>query len=147
MKFTLTDMAKVMRDIDFAMLFTRSEGGELAGRPMSNNQEVDYDGDSYFFTYEDTRTVRDIRGDNKVGLSYQSSAGILGTKPVFIAVEGRASVIKNVADFEKHWSKGLGHWFEQGVDTPGLVLIKVAAERVHYWEGGQDTEINVYAMH
>lgn len=43
---TLHDLAKAMKSIDFAMLFTRSDGGELAGRPMSNNNDVDYDGDS-----------------------------------------------------------------------------------------------------
>ena len=42
---TLTDLAGKMCDIDFAMLSTHSEGGTIGGRPMSNNRDVDYDGD------------------------------------------------------------------------------------------------------
>ena len=26
-------------------------------------------------------------------------------------------------------------WFKEGVDTPGLVLIKVHARRIKYWDG------------
>ena len=68
----LTDISEKMRDIDFTMLSTRTEGGALSGRPMSNNRQVEFDGDSYFFTCEDKRTVADIRRDPHVGLTYQS---------------------------------------------------------------------------
>jgi uncharacterized membrane-anchored protein len=30
------------------------QNGEIADRPMSNNGDVKYNGESYFFTYEDT---------------------------------------------------------------------------------------------
>lgn len=33
--YTITELSKKMREIDFAMLFTKSEGGEMAGRPMT----------------------------------------------------------------------------------------------------------------
>jgi general stress protein 26 len=56
---SLHDLSEKMRDIDFVMLFTRAENGAAAGRPMSNNGDVEYEGDSYFFTYEQTDIVRD----------------------------------------------------------------------------------------
>ena len=68
-ELTLNDISEKMRDIDFAMLSTRTAGGEIAARPMSNNRQVDYDGDNYFFTCQDTGTVRDVTGDPNVGLS------------------------------------------------------------------------------
>ena len=46
--WTLRDISEKVRDIDFAMLLTRTESGEIAGRPMSNNRDVEYDGDSFF---------------------------------------------------------------------------------------------------
>ena len=57
---TLSDLSKKMRDIDIAMLSTHTEGGAIAGRPMSNNGEVEYDGASYYFTWETSRMVADI---------------------------------------------------------------------------------------
>jgi general stress protein 26 len=137
----LSDIAEKMRDIDFAMLSTRTEGGAVAARPMSNNRDVEFDGDSYFFTCDDTRTVQDIRRDPNVGLGYQSKSGMLGMKPFFITVEGRAELIRNKARFAEHWTKDLDAWFKDGIDTPGLTLIKVAAQRLHYWDGFDEGEI------
>ena len=119
----LADIAEKMRDIDFAVLSTRTEGGAIAGRPMSNNREVEFDGDSYFFTCDDTRTVSDIRRDSSVGLTYQSKSGMLGMKPFFITVEGRAELIKDKGRFAEHWTKDLDAWFKEGIDTSGLAIV------------------------
>jgi general stress protein 26 len=140
---SLAEIAKKMRDIDFAMLSTRTGGGAIAGRPMSNNREVDFDGDAWFLTCDDTRTVADVVRDPQVGLAYQGKAGALGLRPFFLAVEGRAELIRDKARFAEHWTKGLDRWFEQGIDTPGLVLIKVTAARLHYWDGMEEGELNL----
>ena len=31
--------------------------------------------------------------------------------------------------------------FEQGIDTPGVVLVKVHATRIHYWDGEDEGEV------
>jgi general stress protein 26 len=142
-EMTLSDLSEKMRDIDFAILSTRAEGGQIAGRPMSNNGEVAYNGDSFFFTDEDTHTVRDIERDPQVGLSFAGAKGFLGKPPNFIVVEGKAELIRDKAAFEKHWTKDLDIWFKDGVDTPGLVLIKVHASRIHYWDGADQGEIKL----
>ena len=137
----LADISEKMRDIDFAVLSTRTEGGAVAGRPMSNNRQVEYDGDSFFFTFDDSRTVGDIDRDPNVGLTYQSKSGMLGMKPFFITIEGRAELIKDKAQFAEHWTKDLDAWFKEGIDTAGLTLIKVIAKRLHYWDGWDSGEI------
>ena len=141
--WTFSEITEKVRDIDFAMLLTRTESGEIAGRPMSNNRDVEYDGDSFFFTWEQARSVADIERDPKVALSYSGSKGLLGQPPVFIAIQGEAELIRDKAEFEAHWTKGLERWFEDGVDTPGLVLIKVHANRIHYWDGENEGEVVV----
>ena len=141
--WTFSDITEKVRDIDFAMLLTHTESGEIAGRPMSSNRDVEYDGDSFFFTWEQARSVADIERDPKVALSYSGSKGLLGQPPVFIAIQGEAELIRDKAEFEAHWTKGLERWFEDGVDTPGLVLIKVHANRIHYWDGENEGEVVV----
>jgi general stress protein 26 len=140
---TLTEISEKMRDIDFAVLSTRTESGAITGRPMSNNREVEFDGDSFFFTCDDTRTVADIKRDPNVGLSYQAKSGMLGMKPFFLTLEGRATLIKDKGEFAKRWTKDLDAWFKQGIDTPGLTLIRVDAERLHYWDGYEEGELNL----
>lgn len=140
---TLSDLSDAMRDIDFCMLSTRTEGGAIAARPMSNNGDVAYEGDSFFFTYEEARTVSDIERDPKVGLGFQGKKGLLGKPPLFISVEGVAELIRDKAVFEAHWTKDLDTWFKDGIDTPGIVLVKVHAARIHYWNGEDEGEIPV----
>ena len=133
----LDDLSEQMRDIDIAILSSRTEGGAIAGRPMSNNREVDYDGDSYYFTLEHTRTVADIVRDPHVGLDFQGDGGF------YVAVEGRAELIRDRAQFEARWTSDLDRWFENGIDTPGLVMIRVHADRVHWWDKGDEGEISL----
>jgi general stress protein 26 len=140
-ELTLSDLSEEMRDIDFTMLSTRTEGGEIAARPMSNNGDVDYEGDSYFFTYERSRMVTDIKRDPTVSLSFQGKSGLLGKPPLFIAVEGRAELIQDKQAFKEHWTSDLDYWFEKGIETPGIVMIKVHATRIHYWNGEEDGEL------
>ena len=139
----LSDISEKMRDIDFTILSTRTSGGQIAARPMSNNRQVDFDGDSYFFTCEDTGTVRDIQSDPNVGLSLQGKAGMLGMKPFFITIEGTAEIIRDKGQFAEHWTDDLNDWFKDGIDTEGLVLIKVHADRLHYWDGYSQGEIDL----
>jgi general stress protein 26 len=138
---SLAEIAEKMRDIDFCMLSTRTRDGAIAARPMSNNREVDYDGDSWFFACDGTRLAADIEADHRVGLSFQGKAGMLGLRPFFLAIEGGARLIRDKAQFKAHWTSGLDRWFDQGIDTPGLVLIRVEGERAHYWDGGDEGEI------
>ena len=141
MDMRLKFLSDNMKMIDFGMLSTRTETGAFASRPMSNNGEVDYDGDSYFFTYEEARTVADIERDTQVGLTFTGSAGSRDQAPLFIAVEGAAELIRDKAMFAAHWTTDLDHWFQEGIETPGLVMIRVHAARIHYWHGADQGEI------
>jgi len=132
-----------MRDIDFCMFSTRNAAGDIASRPMSNNRDVDYDGDSNFFSYGATGKVSDIEGDAAVNLAFQGKGGLLGKPPLFVAVTGQAELIREKAAFAEHWTPDLDRWFEDGVDTPDMVLIKVRASRIHYWNGEDEGDVAV----
>jgi general stress protein 26 len=140
---TLQSLSEKMREIDFAMLSTHTDDGAIATRPMSNNGEVDYEGDSLFFSFDDARTISDIERDACVGLSFMGAKGLLGKPPLFIAVEGTAQLIRDKTAFAAHWTKDLDHWFDQGIDTPGLILIRVHADRIHYWDGEDQGELTL----
>ena len=43
---TLPDIARKLKKIDFCMMSTHAGSGAISNRPMSNNGNVDYDGDS-----------------------------------------------------------------------------------------------------
>lgn len=139
---SLAEIAKEMAGIDIAILSTHTENGEIANRPMSNNGDVTYDGTSYYFTYEQARAVSDIQRDPKVALGFSSEAGLF-SKGIYVAVEGAAELIRDKATFKQHWTSDLDKWFDNGVDTPGIVLIKVKAKRITYWKGREEGEVEL----
>ena len=143
---TLSDVSEAMKDIDFCTLSTQAGGGAIGARPMSNNRNVDYEGDAWFFTYGDRRMVADIERDANVGVTYLGSAGLkglLGAPGAFIHVEGKATVVRDSARFREHWDKSLDRWFPQGPETPGVVMLEVAAQRIHIWDGEDEAEIKL----
>ena len=48
--------------------------------------------------------------------------------------------IRDRSAFKQHWTPDLDRWFEKGIDTPNLVLLKVAARRITCWEGNEESE-------
>ncbi len=67
----------------------------------------------------------------------------LGKPGIFISIEGEARLIRDKAQFERHWMSDLERWFPEGIDTPGLVLINVHGNRVQYWDGEENGVISV----
>ncbi|WP_336987202.1 pyridoxamine 5'-phosphate oxidase family protein [Altererythrobacter aquiaggeris] len=139
----LEHIAKAMKDIDFAMLNTHTANGQIGARPMSNNRQVDFDGDSYYFTWEDCRMVDDIKADPKVGLSLQGAPSPKGAPGIFISVEGKAEIVRDKEAFKKHWVKDLERWFKDGVDTEGMVMLHVHATRAAYWDGEDEGDFDI----
>ena len=139
---SIKEISDRMAGIDIAILSTHTQNGQIANRPMSNNGDVKYDGTSYYFTFEQARTVTDIQANPKVALGFTSAGGIF-SDAIYIAVEGIAELIRDKAVFRSHWTSDLDRWFEKGIDTPGIVLIKVKATRVSFWDGEDEGEVAV----
>src|SRR6202000_2711831 len=115
--------AEKIGDIDFAMLSKIAPNGTIAARPMSNNGDVEYDGDSFFFAFEQSNTVQEALANPKIGLTFTGSKSVLGAPGIFIGIEAVAEVIRDKGALAQHWNKDIEEWAHEGVDTPGLVLI------------------------
>lgn len=125
---SLKDVAQKMRNLDICTFTTTTKDKRLAGRPMSNNGDVEYDGNSWYFTYEKAHLVADIEADQHVQLAFQ------GEDELYVSVSGVAELTRDKSQFEEHWVDGLKQWFSDGTDTPGMVLVCVKADRVTWWQ-------------
>lgn len=133
-KALLQTIAEKMKDLDFCMMVTQDGRQVPHSRPMSNNGKVEYDGDSWFFTFEDSNKVDQIKKDNKVSLVYQTD------DMLFIACYGTAAVVKDKETLKEKWVDGLEQWFPEGIETPGICLLKVSAKRVTFWHKDEEGE-------
>jgi general stress protein 26 len=139
-KMSLKDVSDVMKHVDICMMTTH--GNAMVSRPMSNNRDVDYDGDSYFFADGSADVVRELETAPDVNLAYVHDPALLGSS-TYISVSGKGDLVRDRAEMQKHWTPDLEAWFKDGVDTPGLTMIHVKADSVKYWQGGEEGELKV----
>ena len=133
---TLSKVAKMMRDLDFCMFTTRTEDGEIHARPMSNNGEVEFDGDVWFFSGSDTRKVAEIEAEPTVQLSYADTQQFR-----FLSMSGTAEIVRDADKKRELWMEELERWFDEGPESEDIVLIKVTPTVVEYWNGEEQGEL------
>lgn len=133
-------IGELIKDIDFTMMTTIDEEGELQSRPMST-QKAEFDGTVYFFTFDDTDKVRHIRKNPRVNLAYSAP-----DQQTYISLKGTAEESKDRQKMEELWSPELKAWFPEGLETPGITLIKVYVESAEYWDSSSSMIAHAIGM-
>jgi general stress protein 26 len=124
----IPEIAGLLRAIDICMFATRGEDGELHARPMSNNRQVEWDGDSWFFAPADGRLVAELRSDPQAITTYRAD-----DRFAFVALSGRAEIVTDSEQKRAHWLDELSRWFENGPDDPNVALIRVRSSAAQWW--------------
>ncbi|MFT4211364.1 MAG: pyridoxamine 5'-phosphate oxidase family protein [Microbacterium sp.] len=127
----LTRAKELVEDIDFTMLTTVDADGRLVSRPMSTRR-MDEHGDIWFFTSDDTEKVDEIVENRDVGLAYCDAKGMR-----YVSVAGTATVVHDDALMAELYTPSLDVWFEDGLDTPGVALLKVTPQVTEFWAPGK----------
>jgi general stress protein 26 len=126
-------IADLVRGAKVAMLTTRTAEGKQVSRPMGL-QEAEFDGDLWFFAYDSSAKVAQITADSEVNVSFSDTKNSSWT-----SIAGRAEVVHDRTKAEELYTPTLKAWFPDGLETPGLTLIKVHADSAEYWEGPSST--------
>lgn len=121
-------LTELVQDIDFTMLTTQDAAGNLVSRPMSTRQ-MDDTGDIWFFTLDDSKKVDEARADHDVNLAYADAKGFR-----FVTVAGRAQVVHDRTKMDELYTPSLTIWFEDGLETPGIALLRVTPVEAEFWE-------------
>lgn len=141
---TIQEISNCMKKIDICMMTTRNSMDMLESRPMSNNRDVEYQGESFFFTVDSMPMVRDLKAHPQVCLVFEEYRHLsLSSHRLYICVSGEAELIQDRHTMERHWKKDLDKWFDKGIDTPGLTLIQVNAKHLKYWDGMDHGEVTL----
>ena len=123
---SLKQIADKIRQLDFCMMLTTDGRGTQFSRPMSNNGDVEFDGNSWFYTYEQSDKVKQIENNPSVSLSFQTA------DMLFIHLFGTAKIIKQKSVLAEYWQEDSQMWFPDGIETSGIVLLKVETKKIHY---------------
>ncbi len=119
-------VAELLKGERFAFFTTIAGDGTLTSRPMTL-QEVEFDGDLWFFAERGSNPVEHVAASPQVNVG----AGSGGS---WVSLTGHAVVVHDVAKKRELWNGGVEAWFPQGPDDDSVVLIKVQADSAEYWD-------------
>jgi general stress protein 26 len=122
----IAKVTKLSKEVRIGMLTTMAADGALVSRPMAL-QDVEFDGDYWFFAERDSRKVQHVRADPRVSVS-------LGSADTWVAVTGHAEVVEDRDKAEELWNTAVQAWFPGGPRDPGVVLLKVVGDSAEYWD-------------
>ena len=119
-------VAELVKDIRIGMLTTTEADGTYTSRPMGQ-QEVEFDGDMWYFAERDSRKVRHIQANSHVGVT-------LSSRSTWISIDGTAEIVDDNAKKHDLWNSWVEAWLPQGPDDSSVVLIKVTGNSAEYWD-------------
>ncbi len=119
---------ELIKDAHIAMLTTVTEEGTLHARPMAL-PSTPFDGTLWFITRNDSGKTDDVRHDSQVLVSFAEPKD-----GKYIALSGRAAVVRDRALIHQHWTPMAKAWFPQGEDDPAVSLLQISVESAEYWE-------------
>ena len=130
----LQKVREMVKDIDFCMLTTVDEDGDLHSRPMSVNGEIDPDGDMWFFTNDSSHKVSEIEKLPKVNVSFANP-----DDQRYVSISGTAQLVRDRDKIEELWKPEFKMWFPEGKDDPQIALLRVSLEKAEYWDSPSST--------
>jgi general stress protein 26 len=130
----LQKVREMVKDIDFCMLTTVDEEGDLHSRPMSVNGEIDPNGDMWFFTNESSQKVSEIQKLPKVNVSFANP-----DDQRYVSISGTAQLVRDRNKIEELWKPEFKMWFPEGKDDPQIALLRVNLEKAEYWDSPSST--------
>jgi general stress protein 26 len=126
-----------IKDVRIAMLTTADTDGRLHSRPMAT-QSGEFDGNLWFFTYEDSPKIDQVKDNPQVCLSYAAP-----DKDLYVWVSGKGELVHDKAKAEELWNPFAKAWFPDGLEDPRLALLKVEIEQAEYWSDNQPKALQI----
>ena len=130
----LQKLREMVKEIDFCMLTTVDENGDLHSRPMSVNGDIDPDGDLWFFTSASSHKVAEISKLPKVNVSFADP-----DNQHYVSISGKAQLVRDRNKIEELWKPEFKMWFPEGKDDPQVALLRVNLEKAEYWDSPSST--------
>lgn len=125
---SIKKLAKLIDGIKIAMLTTVESDGRPHSRPMAT-MEVEFDGDLWFFSREDSAKTHEVTQDHFASVSYANPS-----HQVYVTMSGPVKLVHDKNKMAELWSPMLKAYFPDGLDDPHLSLIKVEVDRAEYWD-------------
>jgi general stress protein 26 len=124
----LHTIASKIKDIPFCMFTTSDASHVLSSRPLTT-QQIDEEGNMWFFTSDEAAFTHELEFHPGVNLSFSDPG-----HSIYLSVYGRAQLLRNRDKAKELWNPKVRSWFPGGLDDPHLALIQVRIQTAEYWD-------------
>lgn len=130
-------LGEMIKGINIAMMTTVEDDGSLRSRPMAT-QQVEFDGDLWFFAREHSAKVDEVNREQHVNISYANP-----DDQRYVSVSGTATLVRDQQKAKQLWNPLHKAWFPDGLDDPELALLKVSVDKAEYWDSPSSTVVQL----
>lgn len=134
------DLSDKIDSVRFAMFTTIDRHGHLTAAPMTS-QEMDSDGNLWFFTSNDTDLWENIAAEPEVNVSFAEPKDGL-----YVSVSGTAERVVDRAKIKQLWNPFVQAWYPIGPDDPKVGLVRVHPHSAEYWDTASSKMVSLFAM-
>jgi general stress protein 26 len=124
----VAEFARLIEGISVAMVTTHSAEGGLNSRPMLL-ERLEPDATLIFLTHLSSRKVHEAESDPRVSVTFVAAKG-----DRYVAAFGRGAAVVDREEIRSLWNPTYRAWFPRGLKDPDIAMLKVAVERVEYWD-------------
>ena len=134
------ELSDKIKSIRFAMFTTADEHGHLISRPMTN-QEMDAEGNLWFFTSTETDLWENIVSRPEVNIAFAEPEDHL-----YVSVSGKAERVVDRAKIKSLWNPAVQAWYPHGPDDPHVVLVRVVTRTAEFWDSKGGKIVQMFEM-
>ena len=138
-KDAIKKLKSLAEDIRFCM-YTIYKDGRIDSRPMTT-QEIDEDGNVWFFTSRNTDIGDSSSQGENVTLIYADPAN-----NSYLSISGTSSLVESQEKKDELWNPMSKAWFPEGKEDPNLVVLKVTTEEAAYWDSTSSKMVVFFSM-
>ena len=137
----IAKLKKLVESITTSFFCTdlNNENGSTA--TIMTAQQVDSEGNIWFFSGLDSDRNRDIKKDSKVQLYFSDISN-----HTYLVANGEATSSTDKEKMKELWNPLLKIWFKDGVEDPNISLLKVSTNNAYYWDNEGGKMVNFVKM-
>ena len=137
----ISKLKQMVESITTCFFCTNLKNQSESTATIMTAQEVDEEGNIWFFSGLDSSRNSDIIKDKNVQLYFSDTS-----KNIYLFANGEASISSDKTKMKELWNPLLKIWFKDGLDDANISLIKVKTNNAYYWDNEGGKMVNFVKM-
>lgn len=137
----ITKLKQLVEGITTGFFCTNLNNSTGSTATVMTAQQVDEEGNIWFFSGLDSERYQHIKIDSNVQVFFSDTS-----KNYYLVANGEATIVTDKEKMKELWSPFLKIWFKDGVEDTNISLLKVKVNNAYYWDNEGGKMVNFVKM-